>query len=534
MAWLGAGAITLGMGAAMASGTGVANADTGSESSGSSSASSSESGSDTKSAKSSESVSSPVRATRGVTSVERSSSIKDDDKKTDLTDNSGDGSVDTETDSDPDDDTADTSEPEVKPTARDSATIAAVAVESDEDSHEPIDEEPVVAAIFTLPAVAARESKLVESAPNAVATGLVVDPILEPTSAPSPLVVESATATTYTDAEWDAYIQQFRDIDPELEYYTPASPDWPRDNISNYSAELYAYYIAYSVETFGSVGFVQTASGALQYTNTYEFEVGVLYGQHPPFDTDVNLLPTGFVRVTPGETVLLPGALAHFAQVQMRPAGNQWREYLEFAAAGYSPFEIQPPTVDEPPVVDPTAPGQHNIEAFVRGIGAAFQAVTGFFGSTIGSLLVNGIDFVFNYAVPVLIQGWNAAAKATFDGLTSIQKSLLIGQLADAADTGRLTAANVFQALRGVLSKVSVGFSAYAVAEAYQASQNARSASDVVHAGIDTAAANAPFAGAAAGLAIGGPPGAAVGFAVGSAAGLGLAVGNTITKLFGW
>lgn len=521
--WLGAGAITLGLGAAMASGTGVANAEAGGESSTSTSASSTSSDADS-------------NADRPSTTGSQSDSSDDKKPETKTASLSTNDDKDETTNRFPKQGRVDSrlldvsdlaSRPSTKMTRSSFSTIGVekIELETQELQKQPVDEEPTLAAVLAIPVAPLREARVTSSASATVDSSFV-----ETQQAQTAIEVGGGSVTGplpgYTEAQWEAYLQKFRDADPEGVYIHPGAPHYPGEYLQTLSEGAYREVLAAEIAEHGARGFSVTSAGLLQYTNWRDSEVGIIYGPNPTFDVPAYYPPSGFVRVRAGETVVINDPAVRLAMVQLSVYDDPYDRYREIAALGYPPFDKT--------VQAPSGPSQRNVDEFTRGIISSFNATVGLFRSTLGSLIANGTDFVFNFAVPAIMEGWNKATKATFDGLSSMQKSVLLGQLADAADEGRKTITTVLRTLGGLASKVFVGFQVFAVAEAYQASQNAKSASDVVHAGISTAAANAPFAGAVTGYAIAGPPGAVLGFAIGGAAGLGLAIGNELTKVFGW
>ena len=131
----------------------------------------------------------------------------------------------------------------------------------------------------------------------------------------------------------------------------------------------------------------------------------------------------------------------------------------------------------------------------------------------------------------------NARSKAFFDAANAATKQALIGTYAAAVDfVGEDIVSQPYRILQTtmrvvtpVLRAAAPILTAFAIAQAYEASQSAQTAMEEVHAGIQTAAAWAPLAGATIGFVIGGPVGAGMGLLVGGAFGLGLTIGSVIT-----
>ena len=192
--WLGAGAVTLGLGVVLAGGTGVASAVTGDEST-STSSSASDSGSDPGPRNSNESDSPSDKSSDGAPE-KKAASIKDDDDDSDSWD------ADEAADSFEGRDSLkneELNEPDVKSSER-GRFAAAVAVEIDEPDAPPADEEPVLASAFVLlpareaddnhPAHIAQSSgKTTDQTPNTV-TSLSLD-----TATTSSTSTASATAS---------------------------------------------------------------------------------------------------------------------------------------------------------------------------------------------------------------------------------------------------------------------------------------------------------------------------------------------------
>lgn len=354
---------------------------------------------------------------------------------------------------------------------------------------------PMVTALTASTAPAAVASSTTTSAPNGgLATAEAVDPR-------------------------QAYLQQFRDADPTDQFYTPASPEYqpaPSDGPTVSVADAVAIY--------GSNGFSHTSDGSLKYTNTTTTKVAIEYG------ADYSKEPVGIRVVDPGQSVTLPGGNATFALAQ-GPKANAPEGFttkvLAIGGPGYPPASSTGGSTDSPWSNVSIPDFQSHVQSLLGSIGGVLD-------STAFALIRDTVDFGLNHLVPLVNQAAQDAAKKAFDGLSSVQKSLVIGNYAEAATHARTTLTDVLHIVTGAFNKANAALSVYAVYEAYQTSEAAHTEMEKVHAGVETVAAEAPFAGAAIGFAVAGPAGAAVGFAVGGAFGLGLSIGNGVTKLFGW
>lgn len=529
--WLGAGAITLGVGAAMVSGAGVASAE---EGSGGGSSTSSNSGSTNGPASGAEGAVGGQSDQGGTQqpgdNLPPSNPVNEPEPQQDNT-ASASGSTGS---------TLRISQPG-SPVSTVSASSVVVKSKDEDAPVIPRDPPPAVSPVSTIfsvresqPTVPTKSDPVknvdLELEISSPATSFVSASSAVPSSlrsagiddeAPSAGIQTLALMATAAavDPAREAYIQQFRNADPNGIYSTPASPGYAFTPVTLTEAE-YRTFIADYVGRVGTSGFSQTSTGALQYINTYDQNVAVIYGPKAGGVAE----PTGIRIVRPGQTVILPtGAEGAVASAQLPRSGTQIRE-VSVAAVGYPPF-TRVPTGPNPPRTNPVA-------TVAASITTVFNALNRAFSSSVGSFVVNGIDFVANYAVPAFRQATQTAVKATFDGLTSIQKSLLLGRLAEAGSNARTTLSVVTDTFRTAFTRVAAAFIPLNIYNAYQASANARTELDQVHAGLDTFAANAPLAGAVIGLSVGGPPGAALGFAIGSAAGLGVAIGNNISRLF--
>lgn len=387
--WLGAGAITLGMGAAMASGTGVAGADTGegssSVSSSSSSAGNSPSNSDAGSTAQGgtpggrDDASHRVNATfqpSGSSSNETPEKesrtrapLSDDRKAASSTDGRSLAVESTESRIGKKRSAVQTLEnsgvdvaPQVASTMRASDQNISPALEvSSAPAERPVapgaerigeasPEPPPPLALqhFTVPVPMLRETDVAR-----ITSGASFESVGDPPLATMTAIVAAVTAATptppgYTEAEWQAYLKRFTDVDPEGIYLTPATSDWTESRpTQNFTEQTYRDTIAQTILIVGHQGFAQTSSGLLQYTNTHASEVAILYAPHPPFNVDTVLYPAGIVRVNPGQTVVL-SEQAKVAQVLMAGSGGpETNTFVGTAALGYPPFDV--PVTNSPP-----------------------------------------------------------------------------------------------------------------------------------------------------------------------------------------
>ncbi len=141
--------------------------------------------------------------------------------------------------------------------------------------------------------------------------------------------IELAPTVTYSDA----YLQQFRDADPEGRFYTPGSSDWQPVNGPIYTNQAdYDAFVEQSVDQYGTSGFTRDSSNSLVYTNTYNDDVAVLTG--PRADID----PQGITIVRPGETKTLPSYDGGtVAQAQLPKSGVGQPRIVAVAAPGHPP-----------------------------------------------------------------------------------------------------------------------------------------------------------------------------------------------------
>jgi hypothetical protein len=138
------------------------------------------------------------------------------------------------------------------------------------------------------------------------------------------------------DPAREAYLQQFRNADPNGIYWTPATEGYtfiPQ----TLTEEQYRAFIADHVARTGTVGFAQTSSGSLQYTNRLTQNVAVLYGPVAAGITE----PAGIHIVRPGETYVLPYPSGAVASAQFPRTGTTVNE-VAVAAVGYPPFTRAP------------------------------------------------------------------------------------------------------------------------------------------------------------------------------------------------
>lgn len=170
----------------------------------------------------------------------------------------------------------------------------------------------------------------------------VVARSVESSDSSQTLNVLAVTAlTAAVDPAREAYLQQFRDADPNAIYWTPATPGYAFYP-TPITEEQYRAFIADHVARTGTSGFSQTTSGALQYTNRLNQDVAVLYG---PVAAGV-AEPTGIRIVRPGQTIVLPYPSGGVASAQVPRTGSVINE-VAVAAVGYPPF-TKPPVGNVP------------------------------------------------------------------------------------------------------------------------------------------------------------------------------------------
>lgn len=383
-AWLGAGALTVGFGAAALTGAGIAQADDGS-SGGSSSSASSSSGDSSSSA----GASSHAPSTRGAAKAESKTSSTQApgsdaaaEDSSDAPKSSAEASVskierpktalvqkDESTVKTPKTPTVEApvnapkGDAEKAPTTQSvtetessTTTYKQVAVETESSKVDapttgaaitatveltvakqavdvpPADDAPAVSTLFALPAAAAREIEQQTLTPAISTSGVA------PVS-----MLQSAAATTaaidYSDDEqWAAYIAQFKALDPNGIYYHPGTSvlAWARYNNISFTEESFRQYVESRMESsfHATTGFDLTLDGDLKYTNTHDVAAAVLYYSKPEMMTIVNWQPNGMVLVEPGETVILPNpdTIAHaFGPLD----STRHSIFASFAAAGY-------------------------------------------------------------------------------------------------------------------------------------------------------------------------------------------------------
>lgn len=159
------------------------------------------------------------------------------------------------------------------------------------------------------------------------------------TSNPPPTRVDTSlqalallSAAGAIDPAREAYLRQFRSADPDDLYFTPASSGYSFEPQVLTDAE-YAAFIADHVATTGTRGFKQTTTGALQYTNPYTENVAVLYARKAAGIEE----PAGIMIVRPGQSVVIPYPSGAVASAQLPKVNGAGRE-IAVAAIGYPPF----------------------------------------------------------------------------------------------------------------------------------------------------------------------------------------------------
>lgn len=210
----------------------------------------------------------------------------------------------------------------------------------------------------TPPSSFAKEQESAEPEPvstpllNLPVSSLVADPVVSAARSAEPGPADSSaiasvlalsTQASAVDPEREAYLQQFRDVDPYDLYQTPASADYtpqPRE----YTDEEYPLIIADNVDRFGTTGFTQTPTGGLQYTNFYSETILVAYGRNAGAEV------SGVRLVAPGQTVVVPGLPEGAVAIAQAPRSSDGSvNIVGIGAVGYAPFTGSG--------VDPTQPG---------------------------------------------------------------------------------------------------------------------------------------------------------------------------------
>jgi hypothetical protein len=356
-AWLGAGAITLGVGAAMVSGAGVAHAedDTG----GTDSPSSSSPSDPSPSSPSSPSSGGAATVTTGSVTSPPSESTE---TVTPVTTGGGSGTTVTTT--------ATNGSPKTTISYSGGFLQSEVKDKADpvERQKEPVD--PVVTfdippKLLSAPEVTGKLAPDPEVIPAVIDVPVQLDATIsdsqyieadsvEPVGSPNlALRVMALTSTLAVNPAREAYLQQFRNADPNGIYLTPASADYI-PNPNTYTPEEYRADIQLNVNLLGTRGFAQTSSGALQYTNTYNQNVAIVYGPQYGGGRD----PAGIVIARPGQTIVIPYPSGIFAQAQLPRSANGQYNNAGVAALGYPPFTrgVTTPTTPAPPAPLSPAP----------------------------------------------------------------------------------------------------------------------------------------------------------------------------------
>jgi hypothetical protein len=224
--------------------------------------------------------------------------------------------------------------------------------------------------------------------------GLPANPIAGPSEAaaiggaPSSTTVQplaGLAALEVTDPAREQYLQKFRLADPTGRFYTPASPD--------YSSPSGAPDIEQSVGQYGTAGFSRNNEGQLTYTNKTNHDVAVMYGADPAKD------PDGIVTARPGQTVAVPRAYAA-AQAPRQSEGEY--NIIAVAAPGH------PPTGSTGGGPIRTYPSSSTFITQINSVltGNAFSTAVNY-ASNIASLLgANGVSKALN-ATAAFIAGYN-------------------------------------------------------------------------------------------------------------------------------
>lgn len=389
--WLGAGAITLGVGAALVSGAGIAHAEE--ESGGGSSSTSNTANSPGSESPSGGSVNSgPAQQRDDNPPTPAARKVETETQDQEAPDRSSNGSSGVEVKNDT----------SGSPRSIVSASSVVVKAKDDESVKQKESSDDPVAAT-TLGAADHQAVKDVESLPvldsepqpqevvSQTAAALRVSSL----RAPSPLRASSTNgdgqpagvrtlALMATAAAVDpvraAYIKQFKDADPNGLYFTPAS-DGYQFVPQTYTDAQYRQFIADQVAKTGTKGFTQTSSGTLQYTNTYTQNVAVLYGPKAGGVAE----PSGIRIVRPGQSVVLPsGTQGAIASAQLPRTGTQINE-VAVAAVGYPPFTRTPQT--PPNIITTVATTINNaVASGVQAINTALNATVQFVKNAIHTI----------------------------------------------------------------------------------------------------------------------------------------------------
>lgn len=324
--WLGAGAITLGVGAAMASAAGVANADEGVGAGGaipSSSRAGTATSSATNAVKPAQKAQQP-KAYRGSPSASSAGAATEARSLLAASSSPNRESLSTNRD--------------VKQVVSSSArrvarTISRGAIVSANDGEQTsqtfVDAGPTPAVFGQQAAGATGGSEPVNLVSNVAAAssapaGRAANLVLA-AGASSPDVFTQADVDAFYAALTPAYIASIKGIDPTGRFTTPANPDYVGPSVGTEVVPL-----ADAVAKFGSAGFSRNSSGNLVYKNNTTTDVLVGYGDA----SNLKLPAAGYLLVAPGNTVTITaGNVA--SVVAPRLDSSQDSRIIAVAGPGY-------------------------------------------------------------------------------------------------------------------------------------------------------------------------------------------------------
>jgi hypothetical protein len=427
-AWLGSGAITLGIGAALASGVGVAHADEGSSGSSSSASPSdgqpkglsSNSPSESTTAVNNQTTTSVAATSKLGSSPGSSSDTKPKASKTEKpvsTVSSSGGRVKPTATKAEDSNAAGADDASV--TVHNTLTVTtavkkAAPIQSLNTEANTTDYEP--ASVHTSTTVTGTAATTAIDAPptTPVAITAVVEGSTARTAAGTTssgtgpaanIAIRTLALTTSlntVDPARAAYLKQFKDADPNDLYATPASAGYVPPTPPNFTDDQYRQFVADGVAKTGTTGFSLTSNGALQYANTHNQNVAVLYATKAAGYAE----PSGIRIVRPGQTVVLPappqGAVA---EAQLPKSNGQLNE-VAVAAVGYPPFT-------KPAAVPITQQLANALNAVAVSVNSALVSITNQVNATI-QLAAARVNSVI---VSIAVNAGNVAAAFGAGGL---------------------------------------------------------------------------------------------------------------------
>ena len=411
--WLGAGAITFGLGAAVVAGAGAASADSGS---GDAAETSQSSTSESSGSNTSQTQHRPARSESERSAATRAENEDPSPSKSDVKGEQSAGhpsrvGVDGPKGADEVDGVRVVDSDEVE--AEDAVELAVDVDESaySEDREElPAGGEPSGEEALTFVAPAVRETD--ESTPPegwAIAKAAAVQ--LQPVS--KNLDAQNADPiSSVAEAQWGAYVQQFRDVDPEGRFWSPADPEYYSLEEPQYPDQAaYDAFIVRNLDEVGTRGFTQNSAGTLVFTNIETVDVGILWGQR----ADIN--PTAMVIVQPGQTVTLPppGSSGANIAIALLPGARPYeRVEYSLAAIGYPPFTDEPDNPGDGSSPIPTHASDYEWIKETNAVlsGDAFNTFVNL-GSNFASLAgLNAVSKLFNF-IGAVVTGYSGNLTAT-------------------------------------------------------------------------------------------------------------------------